>query len=45
MKSCPAERTLGQDYMVRDYGLPEAAAARPQATVFGKDASTTAASP
>jgi death on curing protein len=32
-----AERTLG-DYAVRDYGLLEAALARPQATVFGKDA-------
>jgi death on curing protein len=33
-----AERTLGHDYMVRDYGLLEAALARPQATAFGKDA-------
>ena len=33
-----AERTLGPDYTVRDYGLLEAALARPQATVFGKDA-------
>jgi death-on-curing protein len=33
-----AERTLGRGYAVRDYGLLEAAAARPQATVFGKDA-------
>jgi death-on-curing protein len=33
-----AERTLGHDYAVRDYGLLEAALARPQATVFGKDA-------
>jgi death on curing protein len=33
-----AERTLGHDYAVRDYGLLEAAVARPQATVFGKDA-------
>jgi death on curing protein len=32
-----AGRTLG-DYAVRDYGLLEAALARPQATVFGKDA-------
>ena len=32
-----AERTLG-DYLVRDYGLLEAALARPQATAFGKDA-------
>jgi death on curing protein len=33
-----AERTLGPDYAVRDYGLLEAAVARPQATVFEKDA-------
>jgi len=33
-----AERTLGLDYAVRDYGLLEAALARPQATAFGKDA-------
>ncbi len=33
-----AERTLGRDYVVRDYGLLEAALARPQATAFGKDA-------
>jgi death-on-curing protein len=33
-----AERTLGPDYAVRDYGLLEAAVARPQAMVFGKDA-------
>jgi death-on-curing protein len=33
-----AERTLGPGYAVRDYGLLEAALARPQATVFGKDA-------
>jgi death-on-curing protein len=33
-----AERTLGPDYAVRDYGLLEAALARPQATAFGKDA-------
>ena len=33
-----AERTLGPDCAVRDYGLLEAAAARPRATVFGKDA-------
>jgi death on curing protein len=33
-----AERALGHDYAVRDYGLLEAAVARPQATVFGKDA-------
>jgi death-on-curing protein len=33
-----AERTLGRSYAVRDYGLLEAALARPQATAFGKDA-------
>jgi death-on-curing protein len=33
-----AGRTLGPDYAVRDYGLLEAALARPQATAFGKDA-------
>ena len=33
-----AARTLGPDYAVRDYGLLEAALARPQATAFGKDA-------
>ena len=33
-----AERTLGPEYAVRDYGLLEAAVARPQATAFGKDA-------
>ena len=33
-----AERALGTDYAVRDYGLLEAALARPQATAFGKDA-------
>ncbi len=33
-----AERTLGPDYAVHDHGLLEAALARPQATVFGKDA-------
>ena len=33
-----AERTLGPDYAARDYGLLEAALARPQATAFGKDA-------
>jgi death-on-curing protein len=33
-----AERVLGRGYSVRDYGLLEAALARPQATVFGKDA-------
>ncbi len=33
-----AGRALGPDYGVRDYGLLEAALARPRATVFGKDA-------
>lgn len=33
-----ATRTLGPDYAVRDYGLLEAALARPRATAFGKDA-------
>ena len=33
-----ADRTLGEGYTVRDYGLLEAALARPQATAFGKDA-------
>jgi death-on-curing protein len=33
-----AGRTLGPDYAVRDYGLLEAALARPMATAFGKDA-------
>lgn len=33
-----AGRTLGSDFTVRDYGLLEAALARPQATAFGKDA-------
>ena len=33
-----AERTLGHDYAVHDYGLLEAALARPRATAFGKDA-------
>lgn len=33
-----AERTLGPGVDVRDYGLLEAARARPQATAFGKDA-------
>jgi death-on-curing protein len=33
-----AERTLGSGYAVREYGLLEAALARPQATAFGKDA-------
>jgi death-on-curing protein len=33
-----AERVLGPAFTVRDYGLLEAALARPQATAFGKDA-------
>jgi death on curing protein len=33
-----AERVLGPEVTVRDYGLLEAARARPQATAFGKDA-------
>ena len=33
-----AERTLGPNHAVRDYGLLEAALARPRATAFGKDA-------
>jgi death-on-curing protein len=33
-----AGHTLGRGYSVRDYGLLEAALARPQATAFGKDA-------
>jgi death on curing protein len=33
-----AERVLGPGFAVRDYGLLEAALARPQATAFGKDA-------
>jgi death-on-curing protein len=33
-----AERTLGAGCAVRDYGLLEAALARPQAAAFGKDA-------
>jgi death-on-curing protein len=36
-----AERTLGPDVPVRDFGLLESALARPQATVFGDDAYTT----
>jgi death-on-curing protein len=31
-----AERTLGPDYAVRDYGLLQAALARPRATAFGQ---------
>ncbi len=33
-----AERTLGHTPEVRDHGLIESAAARPQATAFGEDA-------
>ncbi len=33
-----AARTLGDDPMVRDYGLLESALARPQASAFGEDA-------
>ena len=33
-----AGRVLGSEVAVRDYGLLEAALARPQATAFGKDA-------
>ena len=33
-----AGRVLGPELAVRDYGLLEAALARPQATAFGKDA-------
>lgn len=33
-----AERTLGPQVPVRDHGLLESALARPQATVFGRDA-------
>jgi death-on-curing protein len=33
-----AGHVLGPDYAVRDYGLLDAALARPQATAFGKDA-------
>ena len=33
-----ARRVLGPGYAVRDYGLLEAALARPRATAFGKDA-------
>jgi death on curing protein len=33
-----AHRVLGPGYAVRDYGLLEAALARPRATAFGKDA-------
>lgn len=33
-----AERAIGKEPAVRDYGLLEAAAARPQATAFGAEA-------
>ena len=33
-----AERTLGPGYKVRDYGLLEAALARPRTSAFGKGA-------
>lgn len=33
-----AERTLADGYAVRDFGLLDAALARPRATAFGKDA-------
>ena len=33
-----ARRTLGGDFVVRDYGLLDTAVARPRATAFGKDA-------
>jgi death-on-curing protein len=33
-----AERVLGRHFVVRDWGLLEAAAARPRATAFGRDA-------
>jgi death-on-curing protein len=33
-----AERVLGADVKVRDYGLLESALARPKTTVFGQDA-------
>jgi death-on-curing protein len=33
-----AERAVGAEVVVRDYGLLEAAVARPQATAFGADA-------
>ncbi len=38
-----AERTLSGEVAVRDYGLLESAVARPQTTVFGKDAYDTVA--
>jgi death-on-curing protein len=33
-----ARRTLGDEFAVRDHGLLEAALARPQTTLYGKDA-------
>lgn len=33
-----ARRTIGDDTMVRDYGLLQSALARPRASVFGEDA-------
>lgn len=33
-----AERTLGADVPIRDYGLLESALARPKTTVYGQDA-------
>jgi death-on-curing protein len=36
-----AERVLGADVKVRDFGLLESALARPQTTVFGRDAYST----
>jgi len=33
-----ADAAVGQEVLVRDYGLLESALARPQATVFGQDA-------
>lgn len=36
-----AERVLGQDFKVRDYGLLDSALARPQTTVFGHEAYVT----
>jgi death on curing protein len=38
-----ARRTLGEEPKVRDYGLLQAALARPQTTVFGADAYATLA--
>jgi death-on-curing protein len=35
---CVAERVLGADVKVRDYGLLESALARPQTMVFGEEA-------